>query len=88
MRLMDCKKELDNLMDQEKLAGSTLLIFCNKTDIEGAMTAEEIGEFLEIGTHDKRNVYICSCSGITGEGLLEGMDWIVDDIKSRIFMME
>jgi hypothetical protein len=25
---------------------------------------------------------------MTGDGLLEGIDWVVNDIKSRIFMME
>lgn len=30
MRLADCKKELYKVLKQEKLAGSTLLIYCNK----------------------------------------------------------
>ena len=29
-RLQDCKKELQNLLKQEKLAGASLQIFCNK----------------------------------------------------------
>ena len=28
------------------------------------------------------------CSAVTGEKLLEGMNWIVEDIASRIYMME
>jgi ADP-ribosylation factor-like protein 2 len=28
-----------------------------------------------------------ACSAYTGNGLLEGIDWIVNDIASRIFMM-
>ena len=86
LRLLDCKKELHNLLGQEKLAGATLMIFCNKQDIAGALTIEEIGEVLEIDKIDKRHWNIQACSAITGEGLLEGVDWIVDDIKSRIFM--
>lgn len=27
------------------------------------------------------------CSAVTGEGLVDGMDWVVDDISSRIFML-
>jgi len=58
------------------------LIFCNKQDIAGALTLEEIGEVLEISKIEKRHNFIVKCSGITGEGLLEGVDWIVDDIKN------
>jgi hypothetical protein len=28
------------------------------------------------------------CSAVTGDKLIEGMDWIVDDISSRIYMAE
>jgi ADP-ribosylation factor-like protein 2 len=39
-----------------------------------------------IGTN--RHWEIQSCSAVTGEGLLPGIDWIVQDIASRIFMLE
>jgi hypothetical protein len=31
---------------------------------------------------------ILPCCGITGEGLNTGLDWILDDINSRIFMLD
>ena len=31
---------------------------------------------------------IIPCSAVTGEGLLDGVDWLVYDIASRIFMMD
>ena len=78
-------------MSQEKLAGATLFIFCNKQDVAGALTPQEIREALELDTTEAikiRHWNIMACSAITGKGLLEGMDWVVDDIKSRIFMMD
>lgn len=42
LRLEDCKLELHNLLKQEKLAGATLLVLCNKQDIKGALRVEEI----------------------------------------------
>ncbi|RYG49788.1 hypothetical protein EON67_06455 [archaeon] len=36
----------------------------------------------------KRHWHIQSCSAVTGEGLVEGLDWMVGDIASRIFMGE
>jgi ADP-ribosylation factor-like protein 2 len=74
----------------QKLAGASLLIFANKQDIKGALNVEQIAAFLDfqgkIGAN--RHCHVQSCSAITGEGLLEGVQWIVHDIASRIFLLE
>ena len=89
VRLNDCKRELYLLMDQEKLAGASLMIFANKQDLAGALTSEEIAEALDLGGERfaTRHWSIMGCSAVTGQGLLEGMDWVVDDVSSRIFML-
>ncbi|CAL8998080.1 unnamed protein product, partial [Prunus brigantina] len=43
-RLDDCKMELDNLLKEERLSGSSLLILANKQDIKGALSPEEIAK--------------------------------------------
>ena len=91
MRLQDCKKELMQLLVQEKLAGATLFIFCNKQDVAGALSPQEIKDTLELDSLEGckgRNWSIMPCSAMTGDGLLQGIDWIVDDIRARIFMMD
>ena len=55
------------------------------------MSPKEIREALELDTTESisnRHWSIMPCSAHTGQGLLEGIDWIVNDIKTRIFMME
>lgn len=87
-RMTDCRRELHDLLQEERLAGATLLIFANKQDLQGAVTSEAIRDLLEldkIGTHHWQ---IVSCSAMTGHHLLEGIDWIVDDIAARIFTAE
>ena len=42
LRLKDCKRELGQLLQEERLAGATLLVFANKQDIAGALTELEI----------------------------------------------
>eukprot|EP01017_Pseudomicrothorax_dubius_P008173 TRINITY_DN1265_c0_g1_i4.p1 TRINITY_DN1265_c0_g1~~TRINITY_DN1265_c0_g1_i4.p1 ORF type:complete len:182 (+),score=45.91 TRINITY_DN1265_c0_g1_i4:150-695(+) len=81
LRLEDCKKELHNLLKQEKLFGATLLIFCNKQDLKGALSVEEIRKFLSLDEIATRHWGIIPCSAVTGEGLLEGMQWIVNDLS-------
>lgn len=90
VRLEICRKELCSLLEQEKLAGASLLIFANKQDVIGAFNAEEIAE--ELGLRKNSSFYnrhwsIRGCSAVTGEGLVDGMDWLVEDISSRIFML-
>ena len=67
---------------------SQALVFCNKQDIAGALTPAEIRDVLELDQIENRHWMIIPCSAITGEGLLAGMEWVVEDIKKRIFMLE
>jgi ADP-ribosylation factor-like protein 2 len=87
-RLLDCKAELEKLLVEERLAGASLLVFANKQDIAGALTPQEIQEVLNLDAITKRHWCICSCSAVTGEGLVAGVDWMVADIASRIFMYD
>lgn len=89
-RLRDCRDELHGLLGQEKLAGASLLILANKQDLEGALSVNEIAETLGLGgeAFSKRHWQIHACSAVTGSGLVEGIDWLVKDISSRIFMAE
>ncbi|KAL4582951.1 hypothetical protein LXL04_007513 [Taraxacum kok-saghyz] len=88
-RLDDCKYELDNLLKEERLSGASLLVFANKQDIQGALSPNEIAKVLNLDAMDKtRHWRIVGCSAYTGEGLLEGFDWLVQDIASRIYVLD
>ncbi|KAF4553472.1 ADP-ribosylation factor-like protein 4 [Elsinoe fawcettii] len=41
-RMQDCRNELKGLLLQERLMGASLLVFKNKSDINGGMSEEEI----------------------------------------------
>jgi ADP-ribosylation factor-like protein 2 len=91
-RLEICRSELEGLLMQEKLVGASLLIMANKQDVGGALGADEIATVLgleseEKGIFENRHVSIRGCSAVSGEGLVEGVDWMVEDISSRIFML-
>lgn len=88
MRLEDCKRELRTLLKEEKLAGASLLIFANKQDLPGAMTDQQIKEGLQLDEIVTHHWAIQACSAVTGENLLVGMDWIIGDIASRIYLLD
>mmetsp|Transcript_23401 Transcript_23401/g.24045 ORF Transcript_23401/g.24045 Transcript_23401/m.24045 type:complete len:187 (+) Transcript_23401:49-609(+) len=88
-RLEECRNQLRELLSQEKLAGASLLIFANKQDLGGALSVNDISDVLQLRSDDisGRHWTIFGCSAMTGEGLENGIDWIVNDIASRIFVM-
>ena len=86
-RFEDCWRELTTLLQEERLAGASLLVYLNKYDIPTACTPEVVSEKLKLEDlrHGKRHVHVVRCSAITGEGLLEGMKWLADDISQRLY---
>lgn len=42
LRLDDCRRELASLLQEERLAGATLLVFANKQDLPGAYSDQEL----------------------------------------------
>ncbi|RCH81375.1 ADP-ribosylation factor-like protein 2 [Rhizopus stolonifer] len=88
LRLNDCRKELHQLLQEERLAGATLLVFANKQDIAGALSEKDIKNVLELEDIKSHHWAILACSAVTGNNLLEGMDWVVNDVASRIYMLD
>ncbi|KAK3753638.1 hypothetical protein QZH41_014745, partial [Actinostola sp. cb2023] len=87
-RLTDCQAELGGLLQEERLAGATLLVFANKQDLPGALSADEIRKALNLDAIKSHHWQIQWCSAVTGEKLLDGIDWLIADIASRIFTMD
>lgn len=46
MRLNNCKAELEKLLQEERLAGATLLVLANKQDVPGALSSKEIKDVI------------------------------------------
>ncbi|KAI7883463.1 ARF/SAR superfamily [Lichtheimia hyalospora FSU 10163] len=88
LRLDDCRRELANLLQEERLAGATLLVFANKQDLPGAYSVRELRQALGLDNIKSHHWAIQDCSAVTGENLLGAMDWLVDDVASRIYMLE
>lgn len=85
MRLEDCRLELSKLLQEERLTGATLLVFANKQDLPGSLSKEEIQKALNLDDIKSHHWCIISCSAVTGHNLLEGVDWLLDDIAARIY---
>ncbi|RUS25668.1 ADP-ribosylation factor family-domain-containing protein [Jimgerdemannia flammicorona] len=88
IRLDDCRQELHSLLQEERLAGATLLVFANKQDLPGAVSDVQLRKVLDLDAIATHHWAIQACSAVTGENLLKGMNWVVTDVASRIYMLD
>ncbi|CAM9665664.1 unnamed protein product, partial [Phaeothamnion confervicola] len=76
-RMDETGVELGQLLEEEKLHNIPVLIYANKQDLMSAMASDEISEGLNLTSVRDRAWVVQACSAKTGEGLQEGMEWIV-----------
>ncbi|KAI0318111.1 ADP-ribosylation factor family-domain-containing protein [Amylostereum chailletii] len=85
LRMQDCKEELHSLLQEDRLAGASLLVLANKQDIQGSMRDHEIEQALELPMIKSHEWRIIACSAVTGENLVKGLDWVVGNVASRLY---
>ncbi|OQD79897.1 hypothetical protein PENANT_c042G08353 [Penicillium antarcticum] len=86
LRVNDCRQELAGLLLEERLTGASLLVFLNKTDVEHCMDEQEVRERLDLDSIKTHKWTILPCSAMTGTNLTEGLEWVVQDAKDRLFL--
>ncbi|KAF9652117.1 ARF/SAR [Thelephora ganbajun] len=83
-RLQTSRSELLTMLSEEELNGVPLLVFCNKQDAEGALKPEKISEELGLAGGEKgREWSVRGSCALKGEGLEEGLDWLVNAIQKK-----
>lgn len=94
-RLRECRRELDQLLNEECLRGVTLLVLANKRDLPRALSADDIQRVSarpartplqemsleEVKQHRWR---IFNSSAYTGENLVAAFEWMCTDVAGRI----
>eukprot|EP01015_Nassula_variabilis_P011901 TRINITY_DN1962_c0_g1_i4.p1 TRINITY_DN1962_c0_g1~~TRINITY_DN1962_c0_g1_i4.p1 ORF type:complete len:188 (-),score=42.57 TRINITY_DN1962_c0_g1_i4:73-636(-) len=80
-RIQEAGAELQKLLEEDQLAGLPLLIFANKQDLIQALPADEISDTLALSSINDRQWSIVACSAKTKEGLQEGMEWLIQQVK-------
>lgn len=66
--------------------GASLLVFKNKSDIAGAMDEDQVRQALRLDNLHTHKWKIITCSAVTGRNLDEGIAWIVQDARDRLFL--
>lgn len=81
-RLGLAKEELVAMLEEEELKDAAILVFANKQDMEGALSVTEVSDALGLSSLKTRQWHICKTSAVKGEGLHEGLDWLVNTFRS------
>ena len=74
-------EELSAMLGEDELKDVPLLVFANKQDQDGALPAQDVATRLGLHLLKDRDWRIVGCSAVKGEGLNEGLDWLVNVMK-------
>ncbi|UKK01506.2 ADP-ribosylation factor [Theileria orientalis] len=85
-RINMSRDEILKVLKEDRMCKTTLLIFANKQDIKGALSPKRIFELLKLDELVKdRSFMIFGSSGFNGEGIVQGIKWLVQDVSNRIY---
>ncbi|CCJ30845.1 unnamed protein product [Pneumocystis jirovecii] len=87
IRLSEGCSALKQLLKEDRLLGTILLILGNKCDIESAMEIEELKLYLEVEkiTSHKYNVF--KISAMSGIMVYEAFKWLIEEIENKKYRM-
>ena len=82
-RFVEVKDELHDLIQDDRLRNSILLILANKQDLPNAASPSEITEKLDLRGIRSHDWYIQACCAVTGDGLVDGLSWLAPKVKEN-----
>ncbi|KAL6738547.1 hypothetical protein Aduo_012087 [Ancylostoma duodenale] len=82
-RLEEARQEIHALTEDLELRDAVMLVFANKQDMPNALSAAEISRALELHNIKNREWYVQPSNAITGEGLIEGLEWLHSVVINR-----
>ncbi|XP_056886810.1 ADP-ribosylation factor 4-like [Takifugu flavidus] len=81
-RLKEAADELHTMFEEEQLRDVPSLVFANKQDLPRAMPPSDITDALMLSGASRPWSVQASCA-VSGSGLVEGLDWLSDQILKR-----
>ena len=84
-RLDEVRDILNSILEEAELKEAALLIYANKQDLPNALKPSELAARLHLSfPSSQRPWFIQETCAITGVGIFEGFDWLVQQINQRI----
>lgn len=80
-RIEESAAELQNMLQEEELKNSVLLVFANKQDLPNSMSTADLTQKLGLSDLRNRRWYIQAACATQGTGLYEGLDWLSNELS-------
>ncbi|CAG9783526.1 unnamed protein product [Diatraea saccharalis] len=82
-RISESKETFDRMIASEHLSGVPLLVLANKQDIPDCMGVHTVKPIFNQNAHliGARDIMLMATSALNGDGVDEGIRWLVDCIK-------
>lgn len=81
-RLDTACQEFHAILSEEELSRAAVVVFANKQDVPDALPDSQIAEALKLDSIKDRQWAIFRTSAVKGQGIWEGMEWLVRAVKS------
>ena len=82
-KIVKAAEELKKLLAEEELKNCPVLVYANKQDLNGALAPGEVTNRLGMGDLKGRTWLVQGTSATTGQGLKEGLDWMVSTFLKK-----
>jgi small GTP-binding protein len=79
----ESKNQFHKIIKNSALKNATILIYANKQDLPGAKSVEQIIKDYQLDNIKNHSWKIQSCSATRGEGLIEGLKWLSEQLTFR-----
>jgi ADP-ribosylation factor protein 1 len=79
----EAREVLHRVINEDELRDAFLLMLANKQDLPNAMNPAEATERLDLHSLRPRTWFIQGTCATSGEGLYEGLEWLVEALKRR-----
>lgn len=85
-RIQESKKSFDAMISNENLCDIPLLVLANKQDLPECMGVREVKPIFQDNVEHigSRECMVLPTSGLTGDGVAEGIEWLVQCIKRNV----
>ena len=84
-RMEEAKDILERILNENdgKLQNTPLLVLSNKVDLPGSKNTTEVTDKLCLHKLRDREWFIQETCGLTGEGIVDGFEWLAKNIKNK-----
>lgn len=83
-RMDEAREGLHQLLSDEELKVSLVLVLANKQDLPNAMSVPEVADRLALHTIRGRNWHIQGTCAVAGDGVYEGLNWLSDVLSRKL----